>query len=172
MRRIGPTSTPARRARTTTGTASSGRCLTCSIEGRELGDWPFAELERSHARELVDHMLRRQGRAAAGASGIMRVLSAMVEDAIDDRCATVNPFKGVRVRAGDPRVTKPARETRIWSLVEMHEFAAGAGSRNEPMIRMLSDCGMRVGEMLALRRALQDLKTGIFRVRGTPGTGR
>jgi integrase len=144
--------------------------LDVEIEGRRLRDWPFAELRRSHARDLVDHMLRRQRRAAAGASAILRVLSAMAEDAIDDRCATGNPFKGVRLRGGDPRVTKPARETHIWTLVEMHEFAA-AGPRNEPMIRMLSDCGMRVGEMLALRRALQDLKTGIFHVRGTAWNG-
>ena len=45
------------------------------------------------------------------------------------------------------------------------------GSRNEPMIRMLSDCGVRVGEMLALRRTLQDLKTGVFRVKGTAWNG-
>lgn len=119
--------------------------LDVRIGGRPLRDWPFAELERGHARELVDHMLRHQGRAAAGASAILRVLSAMAEDAIDDRYATVNPFKGVRMRAGDPRVTKPARETHIWTLEQMHEFAAAAGSRNEPMLRMLSDCGMRVG---------------------------
>ena len=101
--------------------------LGVEIEGRRLGDWPFAELQRSHARELVDHMLRRQGRAAAGASTILRVLSAMAEDAIDDRWATVNPFKGVRLRAGDPRVAKPARGTRIWTMDQMHEFAAAAG---------------------------------------------
>ena len=145
--------------------------LDVKIEGRRLGDWRFGELHRSHARELVDHMLRHQGRAAAGASAILRVLSAMAEDAIDDRCATVNPFKGVRLRAGDPRVTKPARGTRLWTLAEMHEFAAAAGPRNEPMIRVLSDCGVRVGEMLALRRGLQDLKTGVFRVRGTAWNG-
>jgi integrase len=145
--------------------------LDVRIDGRSLRDWPFAELERSHARELVDHMLRHQGRAAAGASAILRVLSAMAEDAIDDRCATTNAFKGVRMRAGDPRVTKPARETRIWTLDDMHEFAAAAGNRNEPMLRMLSDCGMRVGEMLALRRGLQDLRTGIFRVKGTAWNG-
>jgi len=147
------------------------KVLDLEIEGRRLRDWPFGELQRSHARDLVDHMLRRHGRAAAGASAILRVLSAMAEDAIDDRCATVNPFKGVRLRGGDPRATKPARETRIWTLAEMHEFAAAAGPRNEPMIRMLSDCGIRVGEMLALRRALQDLKTGVFRVRGTAWNG-
>lgn len=145
--------------------------LDIQIESRALREWRFAELHRAHARELVDHMLRQHGRAAAGASAILRVLSAMAEDAIDDRCATVNPFKGVRLRAGDPRVIKPAREARIWTMDQMHEFAAAAGSRNEPMIRMLSDCGMRVGEMLALRRALQDLKAGVFRVKGTAWRG-
>jgi integrase len=145
--------------------------LDVEIDGRRLRDWPFAELRRAHARELVDHMLRQQGRAVAGAGAILRVLSAMAEDAVDDQCATVNPFEGVRLRGGDARVTKPARETCIWTLVEMHEFAAAAGPRTEPMIRMLSDCGLRMGEMLALRRGLQDLKTGFFRVRGTAWNG-
>jgi integrase len=115
-------------------------------------------------------MLRGQGRAAAGASAVLRVLSAMAEDAIDDRCATVNPFKRVPLRAGDPRVSKPARATGIWPLAEMHRFAAAAGPRNEPMIRMLSDCGVRVGEMLALRRAFQDLKQASSA--GRPAAGR
>jgi integrase len=145
--------------------------LDVEIEGRLLRDWPFAELHRSHARELVDHMLRQQGRAAGGARAIVRVLSAMTEDAIDDRCAKVNPFKGVRLRGSDPRVSKPPRETRIWTMDQMHQFASAAGSRGEPMIRMLSDCGMRVGEMLALRRALQDLRDGVFRVKGTAWNG-
>lgn len=143
--------------------------LDVEIRGRRLRDWPFAELDRSHARDLVDHMLRRQGRAAAGAGAgaTLRVLSVMAEDAIDDGCATVNPFKGVRLRSSDPRVNEPARETHIWTLEKMHEFAAAAGPRDEPMIRMLSDCGMRVGEMLARLRALQDLRRGMFRVKGT-----
>ena len=144
---------------------------------RREGRWPPAarlavrELHRSHAHDLVDYMLRHQRRAAAGASAVLRVLSAMTEDAIDDRCATVNPFKGVRLRAGDPRVIKRPARRASGRWTQMHEFAAAAGNRNEPMIRMLSDCGMRVGEMLALRRALQDLKAGIFRVRGTAWNG-
>src|SRR2546423_14508254 len=95
----------------------------------------------------------------------------MAEDAIDDRCANVNPFKGLRLRAGDARVRKPARETCIWTIDQMHDFAAAAGAGREAMIRMLSDWGMRVGEMLALRRALQDLKNGVFRVKGTAWNG-
>jgi hypothetical protein len=38
--------------------------LAVEIDGRQLRDWPFAEVHRSHVRDLVDHMLRRQGRAA------------------------------------------------------------------------------------------------------------
>src|ERR1700759_4147825 len=69
------------------------------------------------------------------------------------------------------RRLKQAQEKRIWTLEDMHAFAAAAGARNEPMIRMLSDCGLRVGEMLAFRRALQDLELGIFRVKGTAWNG-
>jgi integrase len=52
-----------------------------------------------------------------------------------------------------------------------HQGHAAAGPRNEPMIRTLSDCGMRLGEMLALRLAVQDLKTGIFCMKGTAWNG-
>jgi integrase len=47
----------------------------------------------------------------------------------------------------------------------VHDFAAKGGA-HESQIRMLADCGLRVGEMLALRRELQDLKVGIFTVKG------
>ena len=42
-----------------------------NIEGRALRNWPFAELRRRHAAELVDRMLRDQGRAATGAANIL-----------------------------------------------------------------------------------------------------
>jgi hypothetical protein len=37
----------------------------------------------------------------------------MAEDAITDEVADLNPFKGVRIRAGDPRATKKRRPIRI-----------------------------------------------------------
>ena len=144
--------------------------LELRVEGRALGDWPLPELRRRHAGELVDRMLREQGRAAAGAANILRTLSAMAEDAITDELIGANPFKGVRVRRSDPRSERPSRRPRVLSWKQMHEFAAATGA-HEPMVRMLGDCGLRVGELFALRRELQDLREGVFEVRGSAWEG-
>jgi integrase len=145
--------------------------LAVEIEGKPFKDWPLTEIRRRHTRVLVDVMLRQQGRAATGAANILRVLSAMAEDAIEDELMGVNPFKGVKILASDPRVSKLRVEKRVLSFEDMHRFARAAG-RYEPMIRMLSDCGLRLGEMLALVRDQQDLKAGLFVVRGTAWNGR
>jgi hypothetical protein len=96
------------------------------IEGIPLKQWPMHELRRRHALALVDHMLRVQGRATTGVVAFLRALSAMAEDAITDEVADLNAFKGVRVRANDPRAKK-RRPIRVFSL------------------------GMRLGEVLPLR---------------------
>jgi integrase len=75
------------------------------------------------------------------------------------------------VRLTDPRVKKAPRRKRLWTMEQMHAFAAAAGrvrdvDRDEPtelerwraayaeaMIRMLSDCGLRLGELLPLERS-------------------
>jgi integrase len=65
--------------------------------------------------------------------------------------ADLNPFKGVRVRANDPRAKKKRRPIRVFSFEEMHRFAKAAG-RYEAMVRVFTDTGMRLGEVLPLRR--------------------
>ncbi len=152
------------------------RVLDVALEGRRLRDWPMHDLRRRHANELVDHMLRVQGRAVTGAVGILRTLSAMTEDAIEDEIVDINVWK-VRVRASDPRATKQSRKPRVVSWEEMYRLAASAGSPAPPeppeeptetdkwrrvygevMVRVVADCGLRLGEVLALHRA--DLKLG------------
>ncbi|MBW8060318.1 MAG: site-specific integrase [Solirubrobacterales bacterium] len=128
-----------------------GRVLDIEVEGIAFKDWPMRELRRRHALVLVDHMLRVQGRATTGVVGILRSLSAMAEDAITDEVADLNPFKGVRVRAGDPRAKKKRRPIRVFSFEEMHRFAKAAG-RYQAMVRVFTDTGMRLGEILPLRR--------------------
>lgn len=139
--------------------------LDARLDGKALRDWMFGDLRRRHASLLVTFMLVEQGRAYTGVTGILASLSAMTEDAIDDEVAVGNPFKGVKVRANDPRIRKAPTAIRVWSWEEMHAFAAA--SSDPVMVRVLSDCGLRVGELLALRRRDLDLNRGVLEVRQT-----
>jgi len=142
--------------------------LDVEIEGVALRDWPMRELRRRHALALVDHMLTVQHRATTGAVGILRSLSAMAEDAITDEVAEVNPFKGVRIRANDPRAKTKPRPIRVFSFEEMHRFAKAAGPY-EAMVRVFTDCGLRLGEVLPLRR--EDFDGENLQVRRTAHEG-
>src|SRR4051794_10165776 len=114
------------------------RVADVEIEGIPLKDWPLRELRRRHTLALIDHMLRAEGRATTGAVGILRALSAMAEDAITDEVCDLNPFKGIRIRANDPRTKKKPRPIRVFSFEEMHRFAKAAG-RYEAMVRVFTD---------------------------------
>jgi integrase len=144
------------------------RVLNIEIEGIPLKEWPMRELRRRHVLAVVDHLLRVQGRATTGVVGILRSLSAMAEDAITDEVTDLNPFKGVRVRAGDPRAKKKRRPIRVFSFEEMHRFAKAAG-RYESMVRVFTDTGMRLGEVLPLRR--EDFDGETLKVRRTAHEG-
>jgi integrase len=144
------------------------RVANVEIEGIPLKDWPLRELRRRHTLALVDHMLRAEGRATTGAVGILRALSAMAEDAITDEVCDLNPFKGVRIRANDPRAKKKPRPIRVFTFDEMHRFAKAAGDY-EAMVRVFTDCGLRLGEVLPLRR--EDFDGETLQVRRTAHEG-
>jgi integrase len=144
------------------------RVIDVEIEGTALEDWPMHELRRRHTLALVDHMLTNEGRATTGAVGILRSLSAMAEDAITDEVCDLNPFKGIRIRANDPRARKKPRPIRVFSFEQMHAFAKAAG-RYEAMVRTFTDTGMRLGEVLPLRR--EDFDGETLKVRRTAHEG-
>ena len=73
------------------------RVLDVELEGRPLADWRLRDLRRRHAIALVDHLLVEQGRTLGGVVTILRSLSAMVEDAISDELAEINPFKAIKL---------------------------------------------------------------------------
>lgn len=146
-----------------------GRMLGVEIEGRRLRDWPYIELRPKHVNVLIDHMLRVNGRTATGAGGVLRALSAMTKDAITDEVAEVNVFLGKKVRASDPRIQSTRPRVRVWQFDQMHAMAREAGSY-EPMIRVLADCGLRLGELLPLER--RDFDGESLTVRRTAFEGR
>lgn len=149
-------------------TGRARQVLDVQIGKRKLRDWPLGDFRRRQARDLLDVLLREQKRSASGAKGVLLVMSAMWADAMDDEQVDANPFHGLRVRASDPRVSKPPRELRVWSWEQMHAFAAACGPF-EPAVRVLSDCGLRIGEMFPLER--RDVHDGLLEVRRTAWNG-
>lgn len=159
------------------------RLLDIDIEGVPLRSWELRDLRRRHVHILVDVMLRKQGRAQTGVINILRALSAMCEDAITDDKAEVNPVKGVKVRANDPRIRKPRRAVRVFTFEQMHAFAVAAREAwldrhpkktdyapvVEALVRAFGDTGARLGEILPLRRA--DLRAHVFEIRRTAHEG-
>jgi integrase len=145
------------------------RALDLELDGVPLREWAYTDLRRRHALALIDVLLTEQGRSALGATHIIRALSVMTEDAITDEVAELNPFKGVAVRANDPRVSERPRPVRVLTFEQMHAFARAGGSY-EPMLRTFADTGMRLGEVLALRR--EDFDGRVFQVRRTAHNGR
>jgi integrase len=145
------------------------RVLDVEVEGIALKDWSLHELRRRHTLALVEHMLTNEGRATTGAVGILRALSAMAEDAITDEVAELNAFKGVRIRANDPRAKKKRRPIRVFTFDQMHAFAKAAG-RYEALVRTFTDTGMRLGEVLPLRP--EDFDGETLQVRRTAHEGR
>jgi hypothetical protein len=118
-----------------------GRVLAVELEGRPLADWPFRDLSRRHAVDLVAVLLIDQKRAPTGAQNVLRTLSAMAEDAIADDIAGTNWVRGVSVHSNDPRAVRTSRAPRV-TFDQMRDFARHA-RRREPAVRCLSDCGLR-----------------------------
>ena len=152
-----------------TNRARLNAVLDIPVEGISLRAWLFHELRRRHALELVDHLLRLDGRAYTGVQNVMRTLSAMAEDAITDEITDLNFARGVRVRANDPRARGTTRPPRVFSFEEMRTFAAGGGP-SEPMLRVFTDCGLRLGEVLGLHR--DDFDGEALHLRGAAHAGR
>jgi integrase len=92
----------------------------------------------------------------------------MCEDAITDEIADVNFVRGVRVRANHPRVRGATRPPRVFGFDELRRFAAHGGER-EPMLRVVIDCGLRLGEVRGLAR--RDFDGDALHLRGSAHAG-
>lgn len=126
------------------------QALDIPADGKPLGEWNLRDLRRRQADQVLGALLEQE-RAARGAKAILKTLSALTEDAIYDEFCEINPWLGIRVRPGDPRVLKRSAPRRVWTFEELREWASFGGPY-EPALRVGIDCGMRLGELLALER--------------------
>lgn len=123
--------------------------LEMSTTDGTFGDLAMRSVRSRHLDDLVHQMLVVDGRAASGTRAVISAIGAMFRDAMRDEVADMNPSSLVTVRDADPRVQKQARQPKVVRWPEAHAFARAAGE-HELLIRVLSDCGLRVGEMLGL----------------------
>jgi integrase len=137
------------------------------IEGTPLEEWRYADLRRRHWVDFAAALVVEQGRSAGGAQNILRTYSAMTENAITDEVIEFNTLAGIVVRANDPRLQKQPRPARVFSWEEMWTFTAAMPGQWSKAGRVLSDCGLRVSEMLALHQADLDFDRAMLRPRNT-----
>lgn len=149
--------------------------LRLEVDGLKLADWRMGAFTVQHAITLRQQM-GAQGWAPGYQINVLRRLHTMCADAARDGRIPpgTNPFTDVARplhRKKNQRDEWVEDDANIYPLAVMHNFCREGGVY-EPMLRCLSDWGIRVGELFALKRVEQDVAKGIWRVSGTAWNGK
>lgn len=141
---------------------------------RDLAAWAAWLVPRGHTlldaqQDDVEAWLAAQFRAHAKATSIGRRLSALKRFyRLQLERGQVREDPTVRVRAPKrPRMLpKGLSEAQIEALLEAPDLATALGVRDRTMLETLYATGLRVSELVGLKRAQTDLNVGVVRVLG------
>ena len=139
------------------------RTITNRIAGTSLADTPLAELERKDVQTWWDTMQATHHTPATNRAAYIRLRSALAA-AVDREIIDVNPVvvQAARKRPASAPKDVPATED-LWAIVN------ATNDRYKLALVLCLFHGMRIGEVLALRRKhllrLQD-KTFVVQIRG------
>ncbi|MDQ3294053.1 MAG: site-specific integrase [Actinomycetota bacterium] len=122
----------------------------------ELGEMELSKLTPSMLRAWlsgVSTKTRKSGRKLAGGSvsQAYRTLNRVLSAAVDDELIGRNPLRGVR----PPQVK--TKTMKFLSHDEVAALAAVIDERYRALVLVASYCGLRAGELMALRRPNVDL---------------
>ncbi len=114
-------------------------------KGSRLADLRLVDLRADHLQVLYAEKLDA-GLSSRTVQLLHVVLHHALEDAVRWRRLARNPAKAAMA----PKTRRA--EMRVWSAEEARAFLAGVkGERLEPLYRLTLSCGLRLGELLALR---------------------
>lgn len=130
-------------------------------KGSRLADLRLVDLRADHLPVLYAEKLDA-GLSSRTVQLMHVVLHHALEDAVRWRRLARNPAKA----ATAPRTRRA--EMHVWSAEQARAFLAGVeGQRLEPLYRLALSCGLRLGELLALRWDDVDLDGRRLQVRRT-----
>jgi len=149
---------------------------------RDLGDWlgfladhlggppSCADLSTLHPRDMRAWLAARAARGLAPAStrralSVVRGFCRRLARFDDVNVGAVAAIRGPRARPPLPRAPAPAQMTALLDLSARGGGAAWLNARDEALFTLLYGCGLRIGEALALNRAVAPLGEAL-RVRG------
>jgi integrase len=126
-----------------------------------FGDRPVASMRQSEIAAWVSQL----DAAPATKAKALQKLAAILRLAVADGALKGNPADGVKRPS-----TKPEREGRalsdneVWRVLDAAE---SVNSETAAMVWLMARAGLRIGEVLALKRADVDLKARVVHVRAS-----
>jgi integrase len=123
-----------------------------------FGDRPVASIRPSEIGEWVATL----DRASATRAKALRIMANVLELARRDGALKINPAADVGAPKASPgRVGKALSDE---DLAAVFEAAEGVDDRTGAMVHLMARCGLRVGEVIALRRSDLDFEAGTVTV--------
>lgn len=121
--------------------------LTRTVDGMEqgLGGLPVGQLRQTDVKRW-QAALARDGLSSARRLRALRVLSMVCDDAVDDQLLPANPCDRV------PRPSQTAADPQVLTPEQVAAIVREADQATGLMVLLMAYCGLRLGEVLALRR--------------------
>lgn len=119
-----------------------------------LGQCRFDGLNTATVREWHAGMLRKGKPGAITVAKAYRLLRTILNSAVEDGLSIRNPctIKGAGVERSPERP--------VATIQQVHQLADAIDPRYRAMVLLATFCGLRLGELLALRRDRVDLERG------------
>jgi site-specific recombinase XerD len=131
-----------------------------------------AELTKTGVQAFIVDLLESgaQPRTAGARLGALRRFSAwMTEEEILDR----DPLLGIKQPKIDRKVVDALTDDQLRDLIKACEGKGFTDRRDEAIVRLLAETGMRAGELIGLQVSDVDLTRGLVTIRrGKGGNGR
>lgn len=130
--------------------------------GRHLlpyfGDSKLSDITRLEIQQFVAEKFR-QGLAWQTVRNAWIVLSSILDSAVEYGYLTLNPARGIKFPPKDVR-----SEPRVLGADELARLLRKLGEPYTTMVALTALTGLRIGELLALRWGVLDLRHGTLRV--------